>query len=199
MFVVFYLFNFRRHNDNSISHDWFYRAHCLPFPRWNCLSFCKISQHIKGLKVQIKTIPSTSFPSSTDSLFLFRQTPTSSSYKNNSGFGTFRETGKSGKTLKNNKKKKKKTNFAKISRLPFAAETTKLPSGAIIWWSLKFYGFSISRNKSFMAKYLAPEWPGITKLRLPHLTFVRGWTSMYSIGLYLNGTAFYTFIHMKHF
>ena len=29
------------------------------FPKpWNCLSFCKISQHIKGLKVQIKTIPS---------------------------------------------------------------------------------------------------------------------------------------------
>ena len=77
------------------------------------------------MKVQIKTIPSTSFPNISDSLFLLRQTPTSSSYKNNSSFGTFWETGK---TLKN---KKKKTNFVMISRIPFAAETTKLPSGAI--------------------------------------------------------------------
>ena len=82
---VFYLF--RLHNDNSISHDQFYTLPAIP-KTGNCLSFCKISQDIKGFK-------GPSFPSR--SLFLLHQTPTSSSYKNNSRFRNFSENGKIGK------------------------------------------------------------------------------------------------------
>ena len=56
----------------------------------NCLSFCKVSQDIKELKVQIKTIPS--FPSR--SLFLLR--PPEGATKTTPVFGTFWETGKIG-------------------------------------------------------------------------------------------------------
>ena len=78
----------------------------------NRLSFCKISQEIKGYKVQIKMMPS--FQSR--SLFLLHQTSTC--YKYNSRFWNFSGNGK-------------KKIFAMISPLRFAFETTKFSSGAM--------------------------------------------------------------------
>ena len=118
-----------------ISHDRFYRAHYLPFPR----------QEIVCNFVRVKTKDSKHnnfFPKQINLSTLHHQTPTSSSYKNNSLFG---------KQENREKKTPKKTNFAN----QFAA-TLWIVNIFVFCWRKKcviLHSFCFHWHASFYVKY----------------------------------------------